>query len=142
VILTFSYEELRALAKGADMLVARSDRSSPGPVIPPAEALLKVERLLPLLESPLTIDTLAEQQSLRGAVALICDGLHEEMEAKVIETHPAHEEAVALYFDYAHAFSVLSRLDEIGSAMTSMIELMTGAPPTASSAANLTFPDE
>lgn len=142
MILTFSYEELRALAKGADMLVARSDRSSPGPVIPAAEAISQIERLRPRLASPLSIDTLAEQKTLRGAVALICDELHEEMEAKVIETHPAHEDAVALYFDYAHAFSVLSRLDEIGSAMTSMIELMTGAPPTASSATNWTFPDE
>lgn len=141
MILTFNYEELRALAAGAEMLLSRGDRASPGPVVAPAEALAQVELLRPRLTGPLSIDTLAEQRSLRGAVALICDGLHDLMEEKVIEHHPAHEEAVALYFDYAHAFSVLSRLDEIGAEMTAMIELMTGEPPSATTASKLSFPD-
>ena len=141
MILTFNYEELRALAAGAEMLLSRWDRSSPGPGVAPAEALAQVELLQPRLTGALSIDTLAEQRSVRGAVALICDGLHDRMEAKVIEFHPAHEEAVALYFDYAHAFSVLNRLDEIGAEMSAMIELITGEAPSATSASELNFPD-
>lgn len=141
MILTFNYEELRALAEGAEMLLARSDRSSPGPVVAPSEALAQVELLRPRLTGALSIDTLAEQRSVRGAVALICDGLHDRMEEKLIEYHPAHEEAVALYFDYAHVFSVLTRLDEIGAEMTAMIELITGQPPSTASSSNLSFPD-
>ena len=141
MILTFNYEELRALAAGAEMLLAEGDRSSPASVAAPAEALEQVEHLRPKLDGALSIDTLAEQRSVRGAVALICHGLHDRMEAKVIEHHPAHEEAVALYFDYAHAFSVLNRVDEIGTEMTAMIELMTGEPPTAASASQTSFPD-
>ena len=41
--------------------------------------------------------------------------------------------------DYAHAFSVLSRLDEIGAEMTAMIELMTGEPPSATTAERISF---
>jgi hypothetical protein len=141
VILTFNYEELRALAAGAEMLLSRWDRSSPGPVAAPAGALSEVELLRPRLTGALSIDTLAEQRSVRGAVALICDGLHDLMEAKVLEYHPAHEEAVALYFDYAHAFSVLNRVDEIGAEMSAMIELITGETPSATSVSEMNFPD-
>ncbi len=141
MILTFNYEELRALAEGAEMLLSRWDRSSPGPVAAPVEALAEVELLRPRLTGALSIDTLAEQRSVRGAVALICDRLHDRMEEKVLEYHPAHEEAVALYFDYAHAFSVLNRIDEIGAEMSAMIELITGQLPSTRSASGLSFPE-
>lgn len=140
MILTFSYEELRALAVGADLLLSRWDLSSPGLIAAPPESLAEVELLRLRLTGPLSIDTLSEQRSLRGAVAMICDDLHDRMEAKVIEYHPAHEEAVALYFDYAHTFSVLARLDQIGAEMSAMIELMTGESPSKESSA-IAFPD-
>ena len=141
MILTFSYEELQALAVGADLLLSRWDRSSPGVVAAPPASLAEVELLRPRLAGALSIDTLSEQRSLRGAVAMICDDLHGRMEAKVIEYHPAHEEAVNLYFDYAHAFSVLARLDQIGLEMGAMIELMTGEVPNTESTSGISFPD-
>jgi hypothetical protein len=63
------------------------------------------------------------------------------MDGKVLEFHPGHEEAVSLYFDYAHAYSVLSRLDEMGSEMTALIELMTGQLPTEEAARGVHFPE-
>ena len=141
MILTFSYEELRALAVGADLLLSGWDRPSPGVVAAPPASLAEVELLRPRLTGALSIDTLADQRSLRGAVAMICDDLQGRMEAKVIEYHPAHEEAVALYFDYAHTFSVLARLDQIGTEMGAMIELMTGEAPSRESSAEISFPD-
>lgn len=141
MILTFNYEELRALAAGADLLLSRWDRSPDGAVAAPAEALAQVELLVPRLNGPLSIETLREQRSLREAVDLICRRLRDRMEAAVIELHPAHEEAVALYFDYAHSVSVLARLDEIGAEMNAMIELMTGRPVDRE-AEEITFSDE
>jgi hypothetical protein len=141
VILHCNFEELRALASGAELLLAGCDESCGSVVAAPAEALAQVELLRPRLNESLSITTLAEQRAVRGAIALICEGLHERMEEKVLQYHPAHEEAVNLYFDYAHAIAVLSRLDEIGAEMSALIELMTGAAPTDTAASTVTFPD-
>ena len=97
--------------------------------------------LLPRLNASLSIENLSEQRWVRGAVAAICQNLHDRLDDKVLEYHPAHEEAVALYFDYAHAFGVLKRLDEMGVEMSGMIELITGAQPSELTARSITFPD-
>ncbi|MEX2582622.1 MAG: hypothetical protein WD766_05090, partial [Gemmatimonadota bacterium] len=81
------------------------------------------------------------QGGVGRGVAAICRDLHERMDEKVLEYHPAHEEAVLLYFDYAHAFAVLSRLDVMGAEMTAMVELITGERPTDESAKSVKFPD-
>jgi hypothetical protein len=141
VILNCNFEELRALSSGADLARQANAAVSDALVVAPSEALPHIDRLQPRLTSSLSIHTLAEQQSVRLAIAAICENLHDRLEAKVLEFHPAHEEAVALYFDYAHAFAVLNRLDEMGVEMKAMIELMTGAPATAETATSVTFPD-
>lgn len=141
MILNCTFEELRALEAGANLLLAERGAAMGGSVAAPAEARLAIELLRPQLSGPLSIDTLARQRVVRSAVAAICEGLHDRLEDKVLEHHPAHEEAVALYFDYAHAFGVLNRLDDMGAEMTAMIELMTGEPPTARAAETVSFPD-
>jgi hypothetical protein len=141
MILNCNFEELRALATGVELLLTEHQRESQGYVVAPSETLTDVQHLQPRLTSSLSIGTLAEQRSVRKAVAAICDDLHDRLEEKVIQYHPAHEEAVSLYFDYAHAFGVLKRLDEMGTEMTAMIELMTGEPVTDQSAGTVTFPD-
>src|SRR5690606_20812185 len=103
--------------------------------------LAQVAMLQPRLNASLTISTLEEQRWIRRAVEAICAVLHERMDEKLLEFHPAHEEAVALYFDYAHAFGVLRRLDAMGAEMSGIIELMTGEPPSEQSARRISFPD-
>ncbi len=141
MILQCNFEEIRALAAGAELLSARDSGGESSAVAAPVEAARYVEHLLPRLTGDLSIYTLADQQRVRMAVAAICETLHERLEARVLEYHPAHEEAVANYFDYAHVRTVLHRLDAIGAEMNALIELMTGAPPTAESARMITFPD-
>lgn len=141
MILHCNFEELRALATGVELLLTDSLRGSQGSVVAPSEAITDVERLRSRLTESLSINTLAEQRSVRGAVAAICEELHDRLEEKVLQYHPAHEEAVSLYFDYAHVFGVLNRLDEMGSEMTALIEVMTGGPVTELSANGVTFPD-
>ena len=124
------------------MLLLEAERNAAtGTVAAPPEASAKVALLLPRLNAPLSIQTLAEQRWIRNAVAAICQTLHDRLDDKVLEYHPAHEEAVALYFDYAHAFGVLKRLDEMGVKMAAMIELITGEPPNEETAQAITFPD-
>ncbi len=141
MILQCNFEELRALVAGAELLSARESGGERSAVAAPVEAAAQIEQLLPRLTGDLSIQTLADQQQVRIAVAAICETLHDRLEARVLEHHPAHEEAVANYFDYAHVRSVLHRLDTIGAEMHAMIELMTGAPATAESARTITFPD-
>ena len=74
-------------------------------------------------------------------MAAIVDTLRVEMETTVTTTHPANEGAVSAYFDFAHAFSVLSRLEEIGQEMVALIELVNGGPVTDELATEFVFPD-
>jgi hypothetical protein len=141
MILNFNFEELRALEAGAEMFLAEHSHSMASAVAAPSEARADVERLRSRLGGAISINTLADQRALRKAIAAICGDLHERMEESVIRYHPAHEEAVALYFDYAHVFGVLTRLDEMGTEMNALIELMTGAPPSDAAAREVTFPD-
>ena len=140
MILHCNYEELHALAAGAELILDPFSVGTGG-VAAPMQAVTQVAMLQPRLTESLSIATLEEQRWVRRAVDAICTALHERMDEKVLEYHPAHEEAVTLYFEYAHAFGVLRRLDAIGSEMTDMIELMTGEPATEDSARKVAFPD-
>lgn len=139
MILHCNFEELRALASGGEAIVTAAEAASTGAVSAPAEGVAKVELLLPRLTGDFSIDTLDEQKRVRDAVGLICDDLRLRMDQKVIEFNPAHEEAVSLYFDYAHSRSVLYRVDQIGAEMTGIIDLITGGHPELGG--GITFPD-
>lgn len=139
VILNCNFEELQSLAFGAELLVESAELPSSGSIAAPATAVAEVKLLQPRLTGSITIRTLAEQRQIRRGVAAICQELHDRLDEKVLEYHPAHEEAVALYFDYAHVMGVLRRLDDMGAEMEAMIELMTGEKPTESSAATIEF---
>lgn len=140
MILHCNFEELRALESGAELLLSDSLRASQGAIVAPSAVATDVERLRTRLTESLSIGTLAEQRSVRAAVSAICEELHERLEEKVLQYHPAHEEAVLLYFDYAHAFGVLNRLDEMGAEMSALIGVMNGAV-TDEAAATVEFPD-
>ncbi len=141
MILNCNFEELQALSSGADLLIDGGETSSSSAVVAPIEALTQVSLLKPRLGGDLSIETLSEQRWVRRAIAAICQGLHDRMDEKVLQYHPAHEEAVAYYFDYAHAYGVLGRLDAMGAQMVAMIELLTGSEPTEESARLVSFPD-
>jgi hypothetical protein len=141
VILNCNFEELRALATGAELILSHHSHPSVGGIVAPSAAVTEIEQLVPRLVGDLTISTLAEQRMLRKAIAGICEDLHDRLEEKVVQLHPAHEEAVSLYFDYAHTFAVLNRLDQLGAEMRAVIELTTGQPANDVVAATYSFPD-
>ena len=140
MIVHCNFEELTALKAGARQILD-GYAPEPGVVAAPPEEREQVAALLPHLGGDLSIETLAQQRALSGAVAIIVDILRVEMEVTVTTTHPAHEGAVAAYFDFAHAFFVLSRIDELGQEMQALIELVTEGPVTDELAREFVFPD-
>ncbi len=140
MIFRCNFEELSALRQGARAVL---DEHVPeeATVVAPPEERERVASILPRLDGDLSIGTLAEHRALRKAVQAIVERLRAEMEVTVAASHPADEGAVAAYFDFAHAYSVLSRLNEIGREMEALIELVTGRPPTDEIARSFVFPD-
>ena len=122
MILHFNFEELRALSAAIELMAIDSGRF--GAVSAPPEGVAKVEQLLPRLTGDFSIDSLEDQRRVREAVGILVSDLHRRLDDKVLEFHPAHEEAVALYFDYAHGRTVLNRLDRMGAQMEAIIDLI------------------
>lgn len=140
MIFRCNFEELNALRLGAQAILGEYLPEEAAVAAPPEEREC-VANVLPRLGGDLSIGTLSEHRALRMAIKAIVERLRVEMELTVAATHPADEGAVAAYFDFAHAFSVLSRLDEIGREMEALIELVTGAPPSDDVAREFVFPD-
>ncbi len=141
MILHCNFEELRALDEGAEYLVGDAPAGAETVVMAAPAARSAVESLRHSLEGDMEIPTLAEQRTVRAAVGAICESLRLQLDAVVLEQHPGHEQAVELYFNYAHVRSVLGRLDEMGGEMDALIELMTGQPATEETAERITFGD-
>jgi hypothetical protein len=110
-------------------------------VIAPPERRALVEALLTRLEGDLSVATLEEARATAVAVDAIVDQLLVEMETMVLATHAADEDAVAAYFDFAHALTVSQRLRELTSEMEDLLELVTGRPPTPETRRSFRFPD-
>ncbi len=140
MIVHCNFEELTALKAGARQILD-GYAPEPGVVAAPPEEREQVAALLPHLSGDLSIETLAQQRALCGAVAVIVEILRVEMETTITTMHPAHEGAVAAYFDFAHGLSVLSRLEELGHEMQALIELVTEGPITDALARDFVFPD-
>ena len=139
MIVDCNFEELGALREGAEALLGEN-RGGDAPVAAPPEGRQEVESLMLWLSGELTIETLAEQRRVTAAVAVIVGQLKEEMDLLIMTAHPADESAVASYFLYAHALTVLKRLSDLGGEMEALIEVVTGAPATETTAKTFLFP--
>ncbi len=135
MILHCNFEELRALSSAIELMA--TEAGSGAAVAAPPEGVAKVEQLLPRLTGDVSIETIEDQRRVREAVGILVADLLRRLDDKVLEFHPAHEEAVALYFDYAHGRTVLYRLDRMGAQMEAIIDLISGDH----TAAGLSFPD-
>lgn len=141
MLLRCNFEEITAVAHGARAFLVREHEGESGAVAAPARSRAVVEALVPRLTGDMVVETLAEQQAIEAALAVIVESLRVEMDAAVLAAHAADEMAVAAYFDYAHALTLLSRAREMGREMAAVIELVTGAPPTSEVALTFQFPD-
>ncbi len=140
MIVACNYEEVTALSHGARSFLG--DEEGMGSVVAaPPSGRIAVEALLPRLSGDFSVHTLAEQQEVEKAVRLIVTHLRETMDSRVLATHAAAEEAVSAYFDYAHALTVLDRVQAVGAEMTAVVELLTGRAPSSEMRESFQFPD-
>jgi len=141
VIVTFSFEEIQALRHGADVVLERGLEGAGVAVAAPPEARVRVESLIERLDGDLSMRTLADQRRTQEAVSTIARALMDRMHHEIDASHPASEPAVAAYFEYAHARTVLQRIRDLGSHMTALIEVVTGDAPDDLVADSFVFPD-
>jgi hypothetical protein len=140
VILRCNYEEISALRHGAQAFLERVRTEGAPPTLPP-DAHSEVDALIPRLVGDITISTLAELRSVEVALEGIVVALRAQMENAVTTTHAADEHAVAAYFEFAHALTVLHRVRELGTEMEALIELATGEAVTPMALRDFIFPD-
>jgi hypothetical protein len=140
VILHCNYEEINALRAGARTVLGRAPEGLHAVAAPP-RGRAEVEALLPRLEGDFAFHTLSDIRRVEAAVDAIVSSLRAEMDALVLATHPAHEGAVAAYFDFAHALAVLGRLREMEGEMEAVIEVVTGTAADEDVAQEFVFPD-
>jgi hypothetical protein len=140
VIVRCNFEELSALRDGARAYLDDAHDSESAVAAPP-QARMDVESLAPRLDGDLSVRTLGELDLIIRGVRAIVDRLRVEMEMTVSATHAADEGAVSAYFEFAHSFSVLSRLTEMAREMRALVELMNGRPVTDEDLRNFVFPD-
>jgi hypothetical protein len=133
MILQLNFEEIRALRSGGQSLLGEGAEAS--------ESRARIESLLPRLDGDLSLSTLAEVQAVGVAVDAIAEYLRVEMESAVLATHAAAEDAVAAYFDFAHALTVAHRLNDLAQEMEAVVELVTGRPVTEDARRTFRFPD-
>ncbi len=140
MILRCNYEELNALKAGARQVLGAPEGSQAA-VAAPAEERVLVAGLLPRLVGDISVLTLGEVELLIQSVTAIVERLRVEMQTAVAVTHPASEGAVAAYFEFAHAYAVLAKLEEMDEEMRAMVELVHGRPVTVEDEKTFVFPD-
>lgn len=140
MILHCTYEELTALGAGGERVLADAAAANTVVIAPP-EIVADVEALLPRLTGDLSLNTLAEQQSVARAVTFIVAELKHRMDSMILDMHPADEYTVQAYFDYAHALSVQDRVNRVGTEMVAVFEVLFGRTPTTEDARSFTLPD-
>ena len=140
VILRCNYEETQALRHGAASVLG-VDGHSPCTIDPSIEGRHQVEALLPRLNGDLSLRTLTDLAGVQLAVSTIVECLEAEMKTFVVQSHPSDEGAVDAYFEFAHAFAVLSRIEELEGEMRAVVELVLGRLPDEEISRTFVFPD-
>ncbi len=136
MILSCNFEEVTALIHGARSYL--EDGPVTGYAVTSTTALREaVERVVLGIDGDVSVNTLREQEELESGLGAVVEHLHATLESSVLALHPAAEEAVSAYFDYAHALAVLGRVRVMGSEMRALLELVGGAEPAGS----FWFPD-
>ena len=138
MILHCAFEELTAIAAAIERV--RHASGSGGVAAPPA-VMPDLDALAPRLTGDLEIETIEEQQSVQRALEFLRVDTRDVTDAAILDQHPAAEDAVLAYFEYAHILTVLDRIRHIGDEMRALIDLMTGGAPTDDEAREFSFED-
>lgn len=138
MILYCNFEELSALSAAVERAL-EGVGGGHHPVVAPPRSVADLESLRPRLGTELTITSLAEHASLERAVNHVMAELRARLDAVVLEQHPAAEDAVLAYFDFAHVLTVARRLEHMGAEMAALVEVITGQPANSEVAQRFSF---
>ncbi|HSJ13084.1 MAG TPA: hypothetical protein VK939_01640 [Longimicrobiales bacterium] len=138
MILYCNFEELSALAAAVERALEGAGAGH-HPVVAPPRAVADLESLRPRLGPELTITSLAEHASVQRAVEHLMVELRSRLDDMVLDQHPAAEDAVLAYFDFAHVLTVARRLEHVGAEMAALVEVMTGQPANSEVAQRFSF---
>ena len=139
MIFSCNFEEVQALREGARGVL--EEPAGEGAVAAPPATRAVVDSLVPQLTGDLAFLTLADQDAAERGVRVVVEHLRMVMDVQIVATHPAGEPAVAAYFDYAHALSVLHRLEAMGREMRALFEVLHGSPADPVDRHTFVFPD-
>lgn len=139
MILKVNYEEMLALRAGVRAILGGGPTAAVAVASPPEDRA--AVQALPALDGDLSVETLGDLAGLEAGVEAVTTALHARMDADILATHPASEEAVASYFDYAHARAVLGRIRVMRGEMEDVIELVTGGSSDDELLRTFVFPD-
>ncbi|HSH45750.1 MAG TPA: hypothetical protein VK966_07835 [Longimicrobiales bacterium] len=137
MILRISYEEATAVNSAAERVLSSAGGVA---VLAPPEVMESLEVLLPI-PGDISVNTLARQERLLGAVEYVLDHLKRRMDAFILEQYVGSDDSVNAYFDYANVLTVREKLVHAGREMRAMIEVMTGESPDPDTARTIEFPD-
>lgn len=138
MIMHCSYEELTALDNAIERVLEAIES---GGVAAPPGVLPDLEALAPRLDGDISIETLEEQMSIQKAIEFLLEDARERTDTFILDEYASAESAIRSYFEYAHLLTVLDRVRRMGHEMRSIIELMTGKPPTDEAAGRIAFED-
>lgn len=141
MILYCNFEELQALRSGASAFLGLEPGSESAAVAAPPLTRSRVESLLPRLNGDLSLQTLSEQREVEAGVRAIVEFLQSEMKSLISDLSPSDEGAVDAYMDFANAYAVLARIRQVGTDMTSLLDVMVGGPITPDLERSFEFPD-
>jgi hypothetical protein len=138
MILHCTFEELSAINAGAERVL---ESAGEGGVVAPPEIVPDIESLLPRFVGDLTIETLTDVATIIRVIEYIMDEARQRTDQFIIDQHPAAEDAINSYFEYAHMLTFLDRARRADSEMRALIDLMTGEPASEAVSYRFTFED-
>jgi hypothetical protein len=128
MILHLSFEELCALSAEAERVLAGSRAAGYGVAAPP-QFRAEVEQFAELLVGDVEVENLVQQRSMQRVIDHLLNGCRLRLDATIVDLHPAAEQAVAAYFDYAHMLVTRHRLAAIGSELEALVHSAAGGEP-------------
>jgi hypothetical protein len=111
-----NFEELQALTAGASSLLEHRRGS---------QARL-IQELLDQLDGDLDLPSAEAGERTLSGVSAVVQHLREGLDDVILATHPAAEESVDAYFNYAHALTVQHRLEVLEEERRALESLMKG----------------
>jgi hypothetical protein len=93
------------------------------------------------MDGDVSVRTLADVRAIARTTGFILDETRGRTDDFILAQHPAAEDAVTSYFEYAHILTFLDRVRRLDAEMCALIELMTGEPPNEDAAVRVSFED-